>query len=93
MQSFLKKNKQSYYSYICNLYNGHIYGDNFVLMAIAHMWNIKITVVLADELPHKIGHEDDGNPNVVVIYNNRFSDETCYSATSMYFLIYWLLYT
>ena len=50
-------------------------------MAIAHMLNIKIPVMLADEPPH----EDDDNPNVVVIYINKISEETHYSATSMYF--------
>ena len=39
----------------------------------------------ADEPPIKIGHEDDDNLDVFVIYNKRISEEMHYSTTSMYF--------
>ena len=52
-------------------------------MAIAHMWNVKITIMSAEKLPKKTGHNNDSDPDIVVIYNNWVQDETHYATTSM----------
>ena len=83
MCCFLKAKRQSYFSCICNLYHGYIFGDEYVAITIAHMWNVKITIMSADELPKKIGQNNDSDPDIVVIYNNQVQDETHYITISM----------
>ena len=39
---------QSYESYILNIWSGFSYGDELCLGVLAHMWNLKITVVSPD---------------------------------------------
>ena len=48
MHCFLTSKRQSYFSYIWNVYHGYIFGDEYVAMAIAHMWNVKITIMSAE---------------------------------------------
>ena len=36
---------QSYVSYCRNIYEGNVWGDDVMLAAIGHMWNISITVI------------------------------------------------
>ena len=83
MHCFLTSKRQSYFSYIWNVYHGYTFGDEYIAMAIAHMWNVKITIMSAEEVPKKTGHNNDSYADIVVIYNNWVQDETHYVATSM----------
>ena len=37
---------QSYVSYCRNICEGNVWGDDVMLAAIGHMWNISITVII-----------------------------------------------
>ena len=69
MEHYLKQNRLSFSSYIVNLYNGNIWSDEFMLGALAKMFDIKISVVSPsyDDV-WKVFHES-ALPHVVLVSN------------------------
>ena len=41
MESYLKTKKLTYTSYVTGVYNGHIWADEFLIGAIAMMFNVQ----------------------------------------------------
>ena len=60
---------QSYVSYCRNIYKGNVWGDDVMLAAIGHMWNISITVIIPHSDPLNLFHDNYDNPNIVIVVN------------------------
>ena len=75
---------QSFQSYTLNIWNGLSYGDELCLGVIAYMWNVKITIVSPDMPDLKIFHQDDENPDIILVHNGKEGLEGHYSSTSKY---------
>ena len=45
MEDYLKTKKLTYTSYVIGIYNGHVWADEFLIGAIAMMFNVRITVI------------------------------------------------
>ena len=71
VQHDLEAMNESYKSYCINVFNGQVWGDDLILSAIGHMFNIAITIISLcfDKLIH-LFHEKE-TPDVVVIANGR----------------------
>ena len=69
MEHYLKENRLSFSSYIVNLYNSNIWADEFMLGALAKMFDIKISIVSPsyDDV-WKVYHES-ALPHVVLVSN------------------------
>ena len=55
---------ESYKSYVTNIFNGKIWGDDLMASAIVHMFNIPISIV-SPEMPHfhSSGSQFDSQPH------------------------------
>ena len=86
MTEYLKYHDLLFSSYIVNLYKGNIWADEFMLGAMARMFDIKITIVSPayDDI-WNVFH-DSGLPHVVIVSNGGdFGDKrgvTHFSATT-----------
>ena len=61
---------ESYHSYLLNIYEGAIRGDDIIVAAIGWMFNISITIltpVLAE--PMHLFHDEIDNPQVIIVGN------------------------
>ena len=45
VQQDLLDSGESYESYCVNIFNGKVWGDDFILSALGHMFNIAITII------------------------------------------------
>ena len=83
---------QSFQSYILNIWAGLCYGDELCLGCLAHMWNLKITVI-SPHLPDiKIFHQEE-DPDIILVHNGRDDLEGHYSSTSKYPLFFYFYKT
>lgn len=78
---------QSFQSYIMNIWNGKSYGDALCLGVLAHMWNLKITVISPNSPDALIFHHDEEDPDIILVHNGREDLEGHYSSTSEYIFI------
>ena len=60
---------QSYVSYCRNIYEGNVWGDDVMLAAIGHMWNVSITVIMPHSDPLHLFHDNYDNPDIVIVVN------------------------
>ena len=60
---------QSYVSYCRNIFKGNIWGDDVMLAAIGHMWNISITLVMPHSDPLHLFHDNYEDPDLVIVVN------------------------
>ena len=69
VQHDLEAMNESYESYCVNVFTGQVWGDDLILSAIGHMFNIAITIITpCFDKPVALFHEKD-IPDVVVIAN------------------------
>ena len=69
VQHDLEVMNESYESYCVNVFTGQVWGDDLILSAIGHMFNIAITIITpCFDKPVALFHEKD-IPDVVVIAN------------------------
>ena len=87
MEKYLKESKKGYNRYVYGVYNGDIWCDEYILGAIVHMFNIRITVIspLFSDLWH-VYHDRKEDPDVIHVANGRgfrteFNRITHFSAT------------
>ena len=69
--------KESYESYLMNIYDGSLWADDIVIAAIGRMYNLSITIVSPrlEEAYHTF-HDSPDNPDVILIANGGpFSSE------------------
>ena len=65
----LDATNESYESYCVNIFNGQVWGDDLILSALSHMFNIAITIVSpCFDKPMHLFHEKE-TPDVVVVAN------------------------
>ena len=62
---------QSYESYVRNFFNGHSYGDEVIVGVWGHIWNMKITIISPYYEDLKVFHNDDENPDIVIVHNGQ----------------------
>ena len=70
MESYLKTKKLTYTSYVTGVYNGHIWADEFLIGAIAMMFNVRITVIspyFSDVW--NVFHDGTAKPDIVLVCN------------------------
>ena len=68
---------QSYVSYCRNIYEGNVWGDDIMLAAIAHMWNLSISVIVPNmEILH-IFHDQYEEPDIVIVSNGGPPESLC----------------
>ena len=60
---------QSHVSYCKNIYEGNVWGDDVMLAAIGHMWNISIMVVMPHSEPLHLFHDNYENLDTVIVLN------------------------
>ena len=60
---------QSYVSYCRNIFKGNTWGDDVMLAAIGHMWNISITLVMPHSDPLHLFHDNYEDPDLVIVVN------------------------
>ena len=58
---------ESYESYVTNIFNGKIWGDDLMASAVSHMWNIPISVVSPELNTIHLFH--DTTPKIVIMAN------------------------
>ena len=87
MDNYLKESKIGYNWYVYGVYNGDIWCDEYILGAIVHMFNIRISVIspLFSDLWH-VYHDGKEDPDVILVANRRgfhteFDRITHFSAT------------
>ena len=69
MATYLKEHKIGYTTYLEKMFTGEIWCDEFILGAIAKMWNIKITIVSPFfSPPWDLFHKGD-EPHVILVTN------------------------
>ena len=71
MEEYLKRKKISYCKYLEKVFNGDIWADEYMLGAVAKMWNIRINVVSPSYKDVWEVFHDRGDPHVVVISNGH----------------------
>ena len=71
MEEYLKEKKISYCKYLENIYNSDIWTDNYILGAIAKMWNIRINVISPSYRDVWEVFHDGGDPHIVIISNGH----------------------
>ena len=71
MEEYLKRKKISYCKYLEKVFNGDIWADEYMLGAVAKMWNIRINVVSPSYKDVWEVFHDGGDPHVVVISNGH----------------------
>ena len=71
MEEYLKRKKISYCKYLEKVFNGDIWADEYMLGAVAKMWNIRINVVSPSYRDVWEVFHDGGDPHVVVISNGH----------------------
>ena len=81
----LIENKESYESYITNIFNGNTWGDTICGAAIGHMFNLAITVITPTQyIPLDLFHNVK-DPHIVIVANggdvNSSKPCTHFSAT------------
>ena len=62
---------ESYKSYVTNIFNGKIWGDDFMALVIVHMFNIPINIVLPEMRTVDLFH--NVMPQIVIIANGGSS--------------------
>ena len=87
----LIEGKESYESYITNIFNGNTWGDTFCATAIGHMFNLAITVITPTQyIPLDVFHNVK-DPHIVIVANggdvNSSKPCTHFSATEKDVLI------
>ena len=75
---------QSYESYVRNFFNGHSYGDELIAGVWRHIWNMKIMILSPYYDDLKVFHNDDDNPDVVIVHNGRADEDGHYFSTKMH---------
>ena len=60
---------QSYVSYCRNIFSGQIWGDDVMLAALGHMWNVSITLLMPYSDPLHLFHDDLEDPDIVIVAN------------------------
>ena len=78
--------KQSYESFVTNLFHGKIWGDQVIASAIAKMWNIAITFIFPHGPELKLFHEKN-IPDIVIVCNGSHDNPeeiSHFSGASMY---------
>ena len=75
---------QSYESYVRNFFNGHSYGDEVIAGVWGHIWNMKIIIISPYYEDLKVFHNDDENPDIVIVHNGRADTDEHYFSTSMH---------
>ena len=70
MNSYLQLNKLTFLSYVMGIYHGSIFGEEFIIGAIAMMFNIRITVISPyfNDLWH-IFHDGLEEPGIILLVN------------------------
>ena len=58
---------ESYESYVTNIFNGKIWGDDLMASAVSHMWNIPISIVSPELNTIHLFH--DTTPKIVIMAN------------------------
>ena len=71
MEEYLKTKKISYCKYLEKVFNGDIWADEYMLGAVAKMWNIRINVISPSYKDVWEVFHDGGDPHVVVISNGH----------------------
>ena len=72
-----------YIFYCRNIFKGNIWGDDVMLGAIGHMWNISITIVMPCSNPLHLFHDNYKDPDLVIVVNGGLV-ESSYPATHFY---------
>ena len=60
---------QSYVSYCKNIFEESIWGDDVMLAAVGHMWNLSISVVMPFSEVLHLFHEEYNSPDIVIVVN------------------------
>ena len=76
--------EQSYESYVRNFFNGTSYGDELIAGVWGHIWNMKVTIISPHVEDLKVFHDDDENPDVVIVHNGRPDTDGHYFSTCMH---------
>ena len=71
IEEYLKTKKISYYTYLEKVFNGDIWDDEYILGAVAKMWNIQIIVISPSYKDVWEVFHDGGDPHVVLISNGH----------------------
>ena len=74
----------SYERYVRNFFNGHSYGDEVIAGVWGHIWNMKITIISPYYEDLKVFHNDDENPDIIILHNGRTDTDGHYFSTSMH---------
>ena len=77
MSSYLQSNNLTYLSYVMGIYHGSIWGDEFIIGAIAMMFNIRITLISPyfNDLWH-IFHDGLEEADIILVVNgSHFGSE------------------
>ena len=61
--------ERSYVSYCRNIYEGNVWGDDVMLAAIGHMWNLSISVIMPHSDILHLFHDNYEEPDIVVVVN------------------------
>ena len=87
MEKYLKESKIGYNRYVYGVYNRDIWCDEYILGAIVHMFNIRISIISPrfSDLWH-VYHNGKEDPDVILVANGRgfrteFNRFTHFSAT------------
>ena len=82
LQAHLKKNNLSFNAYVMGVYNGQIWADEFMLGAVAHMFNIQITVISPFYVDiWNVFHDGTGAPDVVLVMDGMDFGTNRYNIT------------
>ena len=79
---YFNGSNESFKSYIENIYNGRIYGDNICLAAIAKMYKLKISVISPSGKFQDFFHDE--KYDVLLVHNGFQGVESHFSATCKY---------
>jgi hypothetical protein len=75
----IKDQEVSYEGWVRGIAEGTVWGDETVLLVIAHMWNVAITVITLNGF-NNIFHTKD-KPDIVLIGNGIMGDMYHFSGT------------